>query len=58
MCLARAGDCDLAYQYYKRLFPPDAVAAIPDPQMLETTVRDSFNSSIVLCEGKGPAPSP
>jgi hypothetical protein len=50
MCFARAGDCKSAYTYYRRLFPREALDAIADPQLRESTVRDSFNSSIALCQ--------
>lgn len=50
MCFARAEDCSTAYAYYRRLFPREALDAMQDPQMRETMVRDSFDSSIVLCK--------
>jgi hypothetical protein len=49
MCFARAEDCSTAYAYYRRLFPREALDAMQDPKMRETMVRDSFNSTIVLC---------
>ena len=52
MCFARAGDCTLAYDYYTRLFPPEALDALQDPQLRAQTLRESFDSGIVLCEGK------
>lgn len=52
MCFARAGDCRQAYAYYTRLFPSEALDALQDPQLRESTLRESFDSAIVLCEGK------
>jgi hypothetical protein len=50
MCFARAGDCQTAYTYYRRLFPADGLSAIPDPAQRESIVRSSFDSSIALCQ--------
>lgn len=50
MCFARAEDCTTAYAYYRRLFPREALDAMTDPKLRETTVRDSFDSTIVLCK--------
>lgn len=50
MCFARAEDCSTAYAYYRRLFPREALDAMQDPKMRETMVRDSFDSTIVLCK--------
>jgi hypothetical protein len=50
MCFARAEDCSTAYVYYRRLFPREALDAIQDAKLRESTVRDSFDSTIVLCK--------
>jgi hypothetical protein len=50
MCFARAEDCSTAYAYYRRLFPREALDAMQDAKMRETMVRDSFDSTIVLCK--------
>jgi hypothetical protein len=50
MCFARAEDCSTAYAYYRRLFPREALDAIQDLKLRESTVRDSFDSTIVLCK--------
>lgn len=50
MCFARAGDCKTAYAYYRRLFPREGLHAIKDAQMREQVVRESFDSSIALCQ--------
>lgn len=50
MCFARAEDCSTAYAYYRRLFPREALDAMQDAKMRESMVRDSFDSTIVLCK--------
>lgn len=50
MCFARAQDCSTAYAYYRRLFPREALDAMQDAKLRETMVRDSFDSTIVLCK--------
>ncbi len=50
MCFARAEDCATAYAYYRRLFPKEAIDAMQDPVAREKMVRDSFDSTIVLCK--------
>ena len=52
MCLARAGDCALAYADFGRLFPADALAAfdqLEDPNAREDTLLKTFRSSVALC---------
>jgi hypothetical protein len=49
MCFARAEDCSTAYAYYRRLFPREALDAMQDAKLRESMVRDSFDSTIVLC---------
>jgi hypothetical protein len=50
MCFARAEDCATAYAYYRRLFPGEALDAMSDPKLREKMIRDSFDSTIVLCK--------
>jgi hypothetical protein len=50
MCFARAGDCKQAFASFRRFFPPDALNAIADPKLRESTVRDSFDTTIALCK--------
>ncbi|PRP93692.1 hypothetical protein ENSA7_81200 [Enhygromyxa salina] len=49
MCFTRAEDCKSAYVYYRRLFPREALDAMQDAKLRESVVRESFDSSIVLC---------
>lgn len=52
MCFARAGDCDQAYQHFRRFFPSDSLDAL-DPSLREATIRETFDSTLELCK---PAP--
>ncbi|PRQ08910.1 hypothetical protein [Enhygromyxa salina] len=50
MCFARAGDCKQAYSSFRQFFPSEGLDAIADPKLRESTVRDAFDSTIVLCQ--------
>jgi hypothetical protein len=49
MCFARAGDCDEAYRHFQRFFPSETLDAL-DPSLRETTIRETFDSSVELCK--------
>ena len=52
MCFARAGDCDEAYRHFRQYFPKESLDAL-DPSLRDSTVRETFDSSVALC---GPQP--
>ena len=52
-CHARAGDCKGALRIYRELFPASGLSSIADAAQRDKIVRDSFESSIERCKGKG-----
>lgn len=52
-CFARAGDCDSAFKVYVEAFPPESLANVKDQATKDTILKNSFESSVQKCKGKG-----
>lgn len=51
-CFARAGDCAVAWQTHRELFPQDSLADVKDPKIRADVLNTTFDSLVPRCKGK------